>query len=150
MRVELEPVVRDKTSENASAQSGVSYDGRSYQHLTSSEAPSNCCAVAKKWCSLLVYGSPYQPLSQRQVRENYAEATFALMFAFFIGGFATFALVSSYTDPPKESSNLSIISFGASFMECFALGVGFVGVRKFYKTCKAPRLGDQQALLSDR
>jgi len=61
------------------------------------------------------------------------------------GGLATYAAVS--TDPYIEKVNPEGIRISCAIMGCFALGAGFVGIREIYKTCKAPRQGDRQALL---
>jgi hypothetical protein len=127
-------------------------DGRLHQQLFIGGSISRCFQKAKE-CFSHLYGSPYPPLSNRDVVDKYCQTTLCLTGAVILGGLSTYMIVNEATNPSPGSlisPGVSIAAF--SWFEMLSLGLAARGLAArglaiMHKTCKAPRLEENQALL---
>jgi len=128
-----------------------SYDlppAHSLHFLSRCETLSNCWNNVKECYSYLT--QPYPPLSRREIRQSFGEGALLWLFGAYLSGFTFYFFILSYTDwgNTTNDSNLGMFRFGTGFVGSLGLVFSVLGTGKIYKACKAPRLGEGQALLT--
>ena len=128
--------------------SARSYGGRLYEKLISGGAICRCFQKAKEYSSA-IYGRPYPRLSTSQVIEKYCVATGYIIWGGFWGTLATYLMIDAITTdpPPPDALPLGMAIPTLGFVDVISLASIGTGLVKIYKTCKAPREGENQALL---
>lgn len=109
---------------------------------------SNCWGNVKECYSYLT--QPYPPLSRREIRQSFGEGALLYLFGSYISGMGLFFFISSYmnSDEVTKHTDLGMFRFGTGFVGSMGLIFAIFGAGRMYKTCKAPRLGEEQALLT--
>jgi hypothetical protein len=121
--------------------------GRRYQRLFCGSGIS-CCFEKVKRCASYLYGPPFPPLSPNQVDHHYGLASACVLAGTMFGGCGLYLMVEAATNPSPTaqiSPEAGIVFLSGLETICLSLVGG--GLLIIHKTCKAPRLGDRQALL---
>jgi hypothetical protein len=149
MATELAVYSSDRHSLSAPPPSAPSPIGRRhYQQLFEGGFTSRCFEKTKE-CVSDWYGEPYSGLTNRQAAGKYCKGATLCSIGILWAACATLITVVSVENDGSAHDPI-LVPFqttAASIVNCVALSTIAAGAKKVYKTCKAPRLAEEDAVL---